>query len=323
MVPFLSSFHITRKSSVEFSVEFSILCVGFFLFKIVTLNPRCDLDFCRITTSGSHNITDVYSLGKVTFVALLGTVTLEVALVARYWTWVFFWFVVLSYVLVYPYMVIFPLLELAVGYYDPANVGVAYQVLASPSFWFIIILCYMITFGARFAERTWLWTFRPHDTMILTEKEAVARAKGETFFSEVSGASKKRLMALGSIQSSSVKPKSKKDKRRGGDQRPAVVVAEDVAYVGQGKGKGLANVNGGDQIMKDSSGIETGTPRRRVADSAALRRLHTSSDTSLTEVGEASEHSGDTFEFTRPGSLDDGRDSDSMKKWDSLKPLPK
>ena len=252
--------------------------------------------------------------------ALLGTVTLEVALVARYWTWVFFWFVVLSYVLVYPYMVIFPLLELAVGYYDPANVGVAYQVLASPSFWFIIILCYMITFGARFAERTWLWTFRPHDTMILTEKEAVARAKGETFFSEVSGASKKRLMALGSIQSNSVKPKSKKDKRRG-DQRPAAVVAEDATYVG--KGKGLANVNGGDQIMKESSsGIETGTPRRRVADSAALRRLHTSSDTSLTEVGGTSEHSGDAFEFTRPGSLE-GRDSDSMKKWDSLKPLPK
>ena len=45
--------------------------------------------------------------------ALLGTVTLEVALVARYWTWVFFWVTLLSYFLVYPYIVVFPWLELA------------------------------------------------------------------------------------------------------------------------------------------------------------------------------------------------------------------
>ncbi len=46
---------------------------------------------------------------QIAFVALLGAVTLEVALVARYWTWLFGVLTVLSYVLVYPYMVIFPL----------------------------------------------------------------------------------------------------------------------------------------------------------------------------------------------------------------------
>lgn len=46
---------------------------------------------------------------QIAFVALLGTVTLEVALVARYWTWLFGVLTVLSYVLVYPYLVIFPL----------------------------------------------------------------------------------------------------------------------------------------------------------------------------------------------------------------------
>ena len=46
---------------------------------------------------------------QIAFVALLGTVTLEVALVARYWTWLFGVLTVLSYVLVYPFMVIFPL----------------------------------------------------------------------------------------------------------------------------------------------------------------------------------------------------------------------
>lgn len=67
------------------------------------------IPYYSLATSGSHNVTDVYSLGKIAFVALLGAVTLEVALVARYWTWLFGTLTVLSYVLVYPYMVVFPL----------------------------------------------------------------------------------------------------------------------------------------------------------------------------------------------------------------------
>lgn len=71
--------------------------------------------YYSIATSGNHDITDVYSLGKIAFVALLGTVTLEVALIARYWTWLFGIFVFLSYFLVYPYMTIFPLVGAAKG----------------------------------------------------------------------------------------------------------------------------------------------------------------------------------------------------------------
>lgn len=67
------------------------------------------IPYYSLSTSGQHNVTDVYSLGKIAFVALLGTVTLEVALVARYWTWLFGILTVLSYVLVYPYLVLFPL----------------------------------------------------------------------------------------------------------------------------------------------------------------------------------------------------------------------
>ena len=66
------------------------------------------IPYYSLATSGSHNITDVYSLGKITFVAMLGTVSLEVALIARYWTWLFGAFTVISYVLVYPYMLVFP-----------------------------------------------------------------------------------------------------------------------------------------------------------------------------------------------------------------------
>lgn len=56
------------------------------------------------------------------------------------------------------------------GYYDPSNIGVSDEVLASPTFWLVILVCYVITFGMRFAERTAGWAFRPLDSHILSEK---------------------------------------------------------------------------------------------------------------------------------------------------------
>jgi hypothetical protein len=135
---------------------------------------------------------DVYSLGRVIFVALLGTVTLEVALVARYWTWAFAVATFLSYFMVYPYMIIFPYVELAVGYYDPANVGVSEEVLSSPAFWLVIMVCYLLCFGMRFAERTWVWVFRPHDSMILAERE-----KEGQLMAGLSAPTRRRLLELG------------------------------------------------------------------------------------------------------------------------------
>lgn len=67
------------------------------------------IPYYAISTSGRHNITDVWSLGKVAFVSLLGVVTVEMALVVRYWTLLFTIFILLSYFLVYPFMLIFPL----------------------------------------------------------------------------------------------------------------------------------------------------------------------------------------------------------------------
>lgn len=151
-----------------------------------------------MTTLGKHTITDVYSLGKVTFTALLGSVTLEAALIARYWTWVFLWIVILSYVLVYPYMLIFPYIELGLNYYDPANVGVAEEVMSSPVFWFVIIICYSLTFGSRLTEKTIQWVFYPHDDMILAEKEHMEERSGG-LLANLSGESRLRLQQLGTF----------------------------------------------------------------------------------------------------------------------------
>ncbi|KFM22669.1 putative phospholipid-transporting ATPase IA [Auxenochlorella protothecoides] len=156
------------------------------------------IPYYSIATSGRHNITDVYSLGKLAFVALLGTVNLEVALVARYWTVLFAVFVALSYFLVYPYMAIFPLIQLGLDIYDPANVGVSENVLASPTFWFVIIICNLTTFGLRFAERTADWSFKPQDTMIMAEHEEEARKQGKKWLQQnVSAESRLRLSSLG------------------------------------------------------------------------------------------------------------------------------
>lgn len=151
--------------------------------------------YYSIATSGAHNITDVWSLGKVAFVALLGVVNMEMALVARYWTWVYCVCVVLSYVLVYPFMLIFPLVELAIGYYDASNVNVAENVFANPTFWLVILAIYILAFGYRFAERTAAWLFHPHDTMILAEKE-----RYEPLLAGMSSKSRKRLLELGTVR---------------------------------------------------------------------------------------------------------------------------
>ncbi|KDD73748.1 hypothetical protein H632_c1873p0, partial [Helicosporidium sp. ATCC 50920] len=158
--------------------------------------------YFAVATSGDHNITDVYSIGKIAFVALLGTVTLEVALVARYWTVLFAVFVGLSYVLVYPYMLIFPLVELGIEYYDPANVGVAQEVMATGTFWFSIVVCYLVAFSVRFADRTLVWLFRPQDTMLLAEAEDSYRRGGESrnwMLRHVDAAAVKRLVELGVV----------------------------------------------------------------------------------------------------------------------------
>lgn len=54
-----------------------------------------------------------------------------------------------------------------------SNINVADNVLANPTFWFTILVVYILAFGWRFAERTAGWLFRPQDTMILVRWRAV------------------------------------------------------------------------------------------------------------------------------------------------------
>lgn len=129
------------------------------------------IPFFAPVASGRDSNHGLYAVGKTTYIALLGVVTLEVSLVARYWTKLFVFFVVLSYVVVYPFFLVFPYAQRAFEVYDPAQYGIAENLFSTAEFWFIIGAVYVIAFSYRYFIRTIKWVFFPDDNMIISEYE--------------------------------------------------------------------------------------------------------------------------------------------------------
>lgn len=98
---------------------------------------------------GVHTNFGLWAVGKTIFVCLLGSVTLECVLVARFWTAVFGVFAFLSYATVYPFMMGMPYLSLALENYDPSQFAMESSVFGTLIFWLIIAVVYTITFGSR------------------------------------------------------------------------------------------------------------------------------------------------------------------------------
>lgn len=99
--------------------------------------------------NGQDTNYGLWAVGKTIFVSLLGAVTLEAVLVARYWTVLFSVFSAMSYVFVYPYMIAFPYLRQSLNEYDHSQFAVQDQIFRSTVFWMCIISVYVITFGYR------------------------------------------------------------------------------------------------------------------------------------------------------------------------------
>ncbi len=55
-----------------------------------------------VCNAGVNSTDDLYSVGKTMFVALIGVVELEIALISRYWTRIYTLFWALSFTLVRP-----------------------------------------------------------------------------------------------------------------------------------------------------------------------------------------------------------------------------
>ena len=119
----------------------------------------------------SHD--DVWSLGKTMFIAIIGVVSAEIGLCARYWTLPFTLVLFGSYFATWPWLALLPLLYRAAGKWDIAQAGVGANLLASPLFWAELALVYAITIGTRLAEHGGCWLLRPRDDMVLAEMEEV------------------------------------------------------------------------------------------------------------------------------------------------------
>ena len=81
--------------------------------------------FLSITTDGSDATTDVYGIGKVMFIGIIGVVSWEIALISRYWTWIFMLVWALSYAVTFPFLWALGALFQALKVYDSTQVSVS------------------------------------------------------------------------------------------------------------------------------------------------------------------------------------------------------
>lgn len=124
------------------------------------------MPFLAASPTGADSATDIFSIGKTVNICMLGIVTMEIMIVARYWTWWFGLICIISYALVYPFVLLFPLVQKALGIWNMAHYGVGVNIMRMPFFWISLVTVYSITFSVRYFERSTKWLFRPDDNMI-------------------------------------------------------------------------------------------------------------------------------------------------------------
>mmetsp|Transcript_7573 Transcript_7573/g.22355 ORF Transcript_7573/g.22355 Transcript_7573/m.22355 type:complete len:1298 (+) Transcript_7573:304-4197(+) len=121
--------------------------------------------------SDRDSTNDLYSVGKVMFVALIGIVSAELGMLARFWTWEFSLCALVSYCLIYAYLFALPALQEAFDSKDPATYGVAQQLFGSPLFWLQLIAVTAVCVGTRYLDRAMRQAFYPNDQQIVAEAE--------------------------------------------------------------------------------------------------------------------------------------------------------
>jgi Phospholipid-translocating P-type ATPase C-terminal len=129
--------------------------------------------FMAASPTGSDSATDIFAIGKTINICMLGVVTMEIMIVARYWTGWFAAACCISYSLVFPFTFVYPLVIQAFGSWDMAHSGVAVNVMTTRFFWISVVTVYAMTFSIRYFERSVKWLFRPDDSMIIAELEMI------------------------------------------------------------------------------------------------------------------------------------------------------
>jgi len=142
------------------------------LFRSIFVGAVCFfIPYFSVSFRGAYALDSIAAAGKIMYISLLGSVTFEICLIARSWSWIFFLFVFFSYTMVFALFLILPALEMAFNIPDPQLYGVGKVLYENPTFWLQIILCYCITVGYRLVEKAVKQTFYPEDYDILAERD--------------------------------------------------------------------------------------------------------------------------------------------------------
>jgi hypothetical protein len=137
--------------------------------------------FLAASPHGSNSVIDIFSVGKTIYICMLGVVTMELMIVARYWTWWFAVICMLSYILVYPFLLVFPLVLQAAGTWDMSHSGIGANIVRTPFFWISLFTVYSMAFSIRYLDRSVKWLFRPDDNMIRAELEVLNKRDPDRF----------------------------------------------------------------------------------------------------------------------------------------------
>ncbi|KAK9836118.1 hypothetical protein WJX81_002623 [Elliptochloris bilobata] len=127
--------------------------------------------YLSLASDGARLTDDLFSYGKTIFLGIIGAVSLEVALVSRFWTAPFTLAWALSFGFCFPWLPILGLILEGLGTASSSQIGVGQKLMATPRFWLQILLVYVIAFSVRVVERAARWLFFPNDNMILAELE--------------------------------------------------------------------------------------------------------------------------------------------------------
>jgi len=122
-------------------------------------------------TSGGNNLDGLFAVGRISYIALQGVVTLEVLTISRHVTTLFVAFVLYSWLIMFPFFYLFEYSMQGFGVPDPQQAGMSTQTFSSAAAWLQIVAAIALSIGIRFTEKGLKAIFYPDDVMILSEKE--------------------------------------------------------------------------------------------------------------------------------------------------------
>lgn len=99
-----------------------LVCACAWLRTSVLVQVIFFVPFLSITTDGPDATTDVYGIGKVMFIGIIGVVSWEIALISRFWTWIFILVWALSYAVTFPFLWALGALFQGLKVYDSSQV---------------------------------------------------------------------------------------------------------------------------------------------------------------------------------------------------------